>query len=375
MATFTRTDGALYSTVFDENGNPVYYIQQPGGTPQEVGRNAFIAQGGTPQLLPSERHPNVLTGIAPTDDPLAAAIDETAAYVPKTDEQLAALAAKNAAENAAGQSIIDYNTNMAAYRAAVDNIDNENDWRVRLHLAPFADYLYKAASAGILAPLKETDGIIFPYTPQIQVQYSADYENYDLVHSNYRGYFYKGSKTENIIVTATFTANDVREANYLLASLHFLKSVTKMFYGQDQNRGMPPPVCFLTGLGEFQFNNHPCALTSMHYNLPNDVDYIPCGRPEGIATPEPPKAPAGATASARLSGNGQVGVGGKPPRLGKEKDALVNGYPSPYTKATYVPTKIDINFTMIPVQTRDQISKGFSLRDYANGSLLKKGFW
>jgi len=249
----------------------------------------------------------------------------------------------------------------------------ENDWRVRLHLGPDANYLYKATDPGILAPLNVTDGIIFPYTPQIAVQYNANYENYDLTHSNYRGYFYTGSQTQNILLTATFTANDVAEANYMLAALHFLRSATKMFYGQDdQNRGMPPPVVFLTGLGEYQFNNHPCAITMMNYNLPNDVDYIPCGKPEGVSAVVPAKVPANATASARLQGiNVDVGGTGKPP----ESSATSQGRPDPYTKATYVPTKIEINFTMIPIQTRDQVSKEFSLKDYASGDLLKKGFW
>ena len=249
----------------------------------------------------------------------------------------------------------------------------ENDWRVRLHLAPEADYLYKAKDPGILAPLNATDGIIFPYTPEIAVQYNANYENYDLTHSNYRGYFYTGSIVQNLLVTATFTANDVAEANYMLAAMHFLRSATKMFYGQDDsNRGMPPPVVFLTGLGEYQFNNHPCAITMMNYNLPNDVDYIPCGKPEGVAPVIPARVPLNATSSDRLKA-GNLSKGAKPtPPL---NSAATQGLEDPYTKATYVPTKISIAFTMIPIQTRDQVSKEFSLEKYASGDLLRKGFW
>jgi hypothetical protein len=29
----------------------------------------------------------------------------------------------------------------------------------------------------------------------------------------------------------------------------------------------------------------------------------------------------------------------------------------------------------LPINTRNQISKDFSLRDFANGSLIKKGIW
>jgi hypothetical protein len=202
------------------------------------------------------------------------------------------------------------------------------------------------------------------------VQYNADYENYDLVHSNYRGYFYKGSQVQNVIITATFTANDVEEANYMLASLHFLKSCTKMFYGQDQKRGMPPPVVFLTGLGEYQFNNHPCVVNSMHYNLPDDVDYIPCGKPDGLDPVPVPPNPNSASSETRLAGTDSIAVGGKPTNASTRQNLK-----DPYTKATYVPTKIDINFTMLPIQTRDQVSNDFSLERYANGDLLRKGFW
>ena len=146
-----------------------------------------------------------------------------------------------------------------------------------------------------------------------------------------------------------------------------------MFYGQDKNRGMPPPVVFLTGLGEYQFNGHPCAITSMHYNLPNDVDYIPCGKPEGV-TPLTEKIGRQDTSEARTASLG-IKKGGTPTLQGPVNDAREQGVVNPYTKATYMPTKIDINFTMIPIQTRDQVSKEFSLEEYANGSLLKKGLW
>jgi len=159
----------------------------------------------------------------------------------------------------------------------------------------------------------------------------------------------------------------------MLAALHFLRSATKMFYGQDDmNRGMPPPVVFLTGLGEYQFNNHPCAITMMNYNLPNDVDYIPCGKPEGIATLPPAKIPANATPAERLKSANLLKGGTQTP---PQNSSTTQGRSDPYTKATYVPTKIEINFTMIPIQTRDQVSKEFSLEKYASGELLKKGFW
>jgi hypothetical protein len=42
---------------------------------------------------------------------------------------------------------------------------------------------------------------------------------------------------------------------------------------------------------------------------------------------------------------------------------------------TYVPTKMQITISLLPVQTRSQISKQFSVKQFANGNLLKGGFW
>jgi hypothetical protein len=44
--------------------------------------------------------------------------------------------------------------------------------------------------------------------------------------------------------------------------------------------------------------------------------------------------------------------------------------------STYVPTKMEISLTLLPMQTRNQVSKQFSLKSFANGSLLAGGgFW
>ena len=262
---------------------------------------------------------------------------------------------------------------------------NDGDWRFKLSLAPNSNYLYKAAAteqlaagevsaAGIMLPLLYTDGVIFPYTPTISTAYRANYNTYDLTHSNYRGYFYQNSAVEEISLTGTFTAQDTTEANYLLAVIHFFRSVTKMFYGAtDPMRGAPPPVCFLSGLGQYQFNYHPVLVSSFSYNLPNDVDYIRAGsvsnngtnltdrRDRGIAAPTTTTAVLG-----RL-----LGIKAAPGGMTKPPPPATLQINSP----TYVPTKIDISLTLLPIQSRSDISKIFNLQQYASGSLLKGGFW
>jgi hypothetical protein len=271
-------------------------------------------------------------------------------------------------------------TQLAQRQAVLDaqrKMVNNGDWRVRLSLAQGAQYLYNASSPGILAPLAKTGGVIFPYMPKIDMTYKANYTPYDLTHSNYRGYFYQNSSVDSVTLNATFTAQDTTEADYLLAVIHFFRSVTKMFYGQDAQRGAPPPLVYLTGLGTYQFSAHPCAVTTFTYNLPNDVDYIRAGSTNINGTnlltrrtrQDLPTNPiTGAIKrlenlfSSQGINKGAISNPSAPPTLGKN---------SP----TYVPTKIDLNIGLIPMQTRAQVSQVFSLKSFANGDLIKGGFW
>jgi hypothetical protein len=264
-----------------------------------------------------------------------------------------------------------------AVNAAQKKIINNGDWRVRLSLAPGARYLYNVDDPGILAPLRTTGGVIFPYTPQIEMSYKADYESYALTHSNYKGYFYKSSSVDAVNMSATFTAQDSAEADYLLAVIHFFRSVTKMFYGKDPQRGAPPPLVYLTGLGQYQFNGQPCVVTSFNYNLPRDVDYIRARSTNINGTnlltrrnrQDLPTNPiSGAVARLQNLFNGQgISYGAErnrpqPPTLGQNQP-------------TYVPTKLDITLSLLPVQSRSQVTNQFSVADYASGALLKGGFW
>lgn len=263
---------------------------------------------------------------------------------------------------------------------------NADDWRVRLRLAPQAKYLYNDPSASVLAPLRNTDGVIFPYTPRIDVSYIANYSQEALTHSNYLQYFYQGSQVQGIQVNATFTAQDTQEANYLLAVIHFFRSCTKMFYGQDTEAGSPPPLVYLSGLGTFQFNEHPCVVQQFNYNLPDDVDYIRAGSPNvannaaGTLNANRPQqnsigtgllagviSAIGSPALAALAGQGI--------QFGANPMSAFQGISIKVDKPTYVPTKLEISLILLPVVSRRGVSSQFSLKGYANGDLLRKGFW
>jgi hypothetical protein len=282
------------------------------------------------------------------------------------------------------------------------------DWRVKLSLSPGSYYLYNDEQNVLLEPLRRTDGIIFPYTPTISVTYGANYQSNNPVHSNYKIFQYENSYVDSFTITCDFTAQDSEEAKYLLAVIHFLRSATKMFYGQDQNPkpGTPPPLVYIFGMGEFQFNAHPLVINNFTYSLPPDVDYIRAGEvTQAAGVNRGATADAGQTKSF-LKSAGSLIQGEIQARLDQGIAAVGNAlglklqpggssqgyqfgmsnrfnaaYPPGTKEPTYVPTKMNISISALPIVSRYDVSNNFSVKDYANGSLLQGvkrksgGFW
>ena len=267
-------------------------------------------------------------------------------------------------------------------------LGQSEDWRVRLSLAEGTSFLYQGILAP-LAPVTGTNGVIFPYTPNINITYAANYAAAEPTHSNYKIHQYKNSAVDAINITCDFTAQDSAEAEYMLAVIHFFRTVTKMFYGQDSGvikAGTPPPLCFLHGLGAFQFDNHPLVITNFNYILPTDVDYIKASigtssaadinRSDGEGTDDNAQGSrernllqrAGSllrdVASYRLGSS--ILPGGMSPNAIFAPPPLGNS-----DQVTYVPTKIQLQISAVPIVTRNAISNRFSLEKYASGELLR----
>ena len=269
--------------------------------------------------------------------------------------------------------------------------NTNEDWRLRIRLAPNASYLYRAASPGILQPLQGTNGVVFPYTPTISTSYRANYDAYELVHTNYKGYFYKNSSVQEISVTGVFTANSAAEADYMLAVIHFFRSASKMFYGQDSQpvAGTPPPVLYMDGLGVYQFNEHPCLLSAFNYSLPADVDYIRAGgarnyaggavnlagirNQQGAASNSPLSATLSRLTSLKNTFDNFITPGA---RANNPVAQNTTNYYGISGQPTYVPTKIDISLTLLPLISRAAQAQSFSLKNYATGQgLREQGFF
>ena len=336
------------STAYDDDGN-----LNPGWAVDELGIVYFAGLGPPLTVPPPTTDPTIQTF---DDGSSIQTFDDGSTLVTDTDGNVRGLGAQ---------------TNQARSQATAQdtaNFETKQDWRVRLSLAPSATYLYKAENPGILKPLKDTDGVIFPYLPTVNVSYIANYDPQELTHSNYKAYQYRSSSVEQVQITGDFTAQDTAEANYMLSVIHFFRSVTKMFYGQDQNPkpGTPPPLVFLYGLGDFQFNAHPLVVTTFNYSLPNDVDYIRASAPTlaaGVSTAGYTTASNSTSpTNTRLSSVGlNTGATASAPQFQTNSNS----------QPTYVPTKMQIQITALPMVTRNDISNNFSLKQYATGALLR----
>jgi hypothetical protein len=123
------------------------------------------------------------------------------------------------------------------------------------------------------ADLYNIGGIIFPYTPQITFDTSADYHPLSPVHSNFTQYFYKNSSVSTINITGKFTVQNDKDAQNLLATHSLLRILTKMQFGTDRNAGAPPPVCRLQAYGDQMMDNTPVVIKQFRLDLPENVDY------------------------------------------------------------------------------------------------------
>jgi hypothetical protein len=215
------------------------------------------------------------------------------------------------------------NNNRTISRAIIsaDNSSAEaGDWRVSISVPEVF-----LTGGNILAPLREPSApsshwntgnrMIFPFNPTVLLSHSASYSQVHPTHTNYAYNAYENSQVDAITLTGDFYQENENDARYWLACLHFLRSATKMFYGNSQPLGNPPVVCRLNGYGKHVLNNIPVVITNFTTDLPVDVDYIECS---------------------------------------------VDGHQN------YVPTQSSITVTLQPQYAR-RSAAGFSLSAYANG--------
>ena len=280
---------------------------------------------------------------------------------------------------AAGEAIGDIMGAVASF----SETDNPNDWRVRLSIAKWTSF----QGSPVLKPLKDAGALIFPYTPKINITSSASYAPLaNIVHNNYTFQAFKNSDPGKITISAPMYVSDPTEGLYWIAMVHYLRSLTKMFAGNDPKAGNPPPVIMLNGYGNYVFKNVPVVVTRMQVELDKDCDYIgvnvvgsAAGEIQGITDSIGGLSDSlgsvlgsqggglfGEVTSAVSSIAGGIGqVAGLASSLG------IGGETS--GGVSHVPTKSTFGIDLMPIYSRDSARK-FSLDRFVSGGYLNNPF-
>ena len=164
-------------------------------------------------------------------------------------------------------------------RAKWSGRSDKTDWRVRLKvpegpLQKFFDF----QNNPLLVPLAESQGIFWPLTPAVVIQHSANYNAMDQVHSNYPHQAYQNSQVDSFNVIGEFPVQNSEDAKHWVATINFLRTATKMFFGVEQGieglKGNPPPILHFFGYGDHMFNKVPVIINTFNVELRPGIDYI-----------------------------------------------------------------------------------------------------
>ncbi len=156
-------------------------------------------------------------------------------------------------------------------------VTGTNDHRLRISPQSYEQVLGKNdPQENIMSILWETNGLLFPYTPNVTVSQSVNWDPMALVHTNFDFQNYQRTPSVSISVSGAFTAQNQREGEYVMAVIHFLRVVTKSYFGvedaQNELAGIPPPVLMLQGFGTHIFKRLPVVIKSYNYTFDENMD-------------------------------------------------------------------------------------------------------
>ena len=227
-------------------------------------------------------------------------------------------------------------------RAKWSGRSDKTDWRVRLKvpegpLQKFFDF----QNNPLLVPLAESQGIFWPLTPAVVIQHSANYNAMDQVHSNYPHQAYQNSQVDSFNVIGEFPVQNSEDAKHWVATINFLRTATKMFFGVEQGieglKGNPPPILHFFGYGDHMFNKVPVIINTFNVELRPGIDYISTKQSD-VYSQRP----------------GNINV--------LEQDGASD---------TWAPTLSNISVLLTPIYSRYSI-KIFSMKKFVNGELNGK---
>jgi len=252
-------------------------------------------------------------------------------------------------------------TDITDVSAVTETVSKPADPR-RVRLKPKSGAMDQILGTyGLLQPLRESNGMVWPYQPNITWAQGINYSSQEMMHTIQEFKTYTRSSAATFGVDGMFTVQNQTDGLYSLACIHFLRTVSKMAFGASQNPGTPPPVLEFSAYGTMMFNQLPVILERFSVSLPNDVDYVPIDL-------------------ANVSfDNNNSSTTSRTPSLNQDLSgiqSLLRGGTNLTSSAGYVwlPSVFNISVDLTVQNTPNRLRQ-FDLDQFRTGSLLKKGRW
>jgi len=298
IANFTNNSSGINSEpVFDEtqinkvlqpSGSNFFSSQLPVGSGADINSNGIIA-GSTTSIAANQQFTNLVnTQLGVSDATVSFPTDAA------TPVDVGNLQGINDVFNNAIGTTSNIGNNFLNSDSQPGNGADKWD-RVKLRYKPGHPM---AMYPNMLRPLARTTGLVWLYKPSVQIQSAIDYETLALTHSIQEVHAFSSNRAAQITVSGQFVSQNLDEAMYSLAAIHFLRSVSKMSFGSEAGitsdvsvaqtpLGSPPPVLLLSGYGTLMMNDLPVIVTNFSFDLPPDVDYIEVPSGPGFGTKIP----------------------------------------------------------------------------------------
>ena len=238
------------------------------------------------------------------------------------------------------------NSNIKRATARWSGRADSQDWRVKLTVpnGPLTGF-FDFDTNPLMQPLAGIGGIFWPLTPSMVIQHSANYNAMDMTHSNFPHQAYQNSQVDSLNIIGEYPVQNQDDAKHWVATVNFLRTATKMFFGKDDGTGLkgnPPPILHLSGYGDHMFQKVPVVLNSFNVELRAGIDYISTKQES--------------TSFKQLNG----------PDAGFDLSA------NSTEPMTWAPTLSNISVLVTPIYSRDSV-KNFSMKKFVNGELNGRG--
>lgn len=221
--------------------------------------------------------------------------------------------------------------------------DAEKDFRAKLLIPSNSGLRKEILENRLMSPLQDIGGIVFPLSPSILLNHTAHYNMMASTHNNYPFYAYQNSEAQNFTCIGDFPVQNYEDARAWVATLHFLRTVTKMFFGGGAYKGSPPPVLKFSAYGDYVFSNVPVVVTNFSVELTAGVDYI-------------------STKQTEFNAQGiDRGLGD-----GIDDDIVINANTDISNSASWAPAMSLFTVQLQPIYSRKSLSR-FSMEKFASG--------